>query len=88
MIKTNTSPGQLHMLVGAQSSPLRARLRTHKVFTVDQIVVVFLPKIPLFLHKNICCGCVLESPRRGDSNTHPQHMFLWRNIKNCHFLLF
>ena len=25
-----------------------------------------------------CCGCVLESPRRGDSNTHPQHMILWR----------
>ena len=30
------------------------------------------------LHKNICCGCSLESPRRGDSNEHPQHMFLWR----------
>ena len=22
----------------------------------------------IFLHKIICCGCVLESPRRGDSN--------------------
>ena len=30
------------------------------------------------LHKIICCGCVLESPHRGDSNTHPEHMILWR----------
>ena len=29
----------------------------------------------ILLHKIICCGCVLESPRRGDSNTHPKHMF-------------
>ena len=28
------------------------------------------------LHKNLCCGCSLESPRRGDSNEHPQHRFL------------
>ena len=27
-------------------------------------------------------GCVLESPHRGDSNTHPKHMILWRNIEN------
>ena len=25
------------------------------------------------------CGYSLESPRRGDSNEYPQHMFLWRN---------
>ena len=26
---------------------------------------------------NLCCGCSLESPRRGDSNNeHPQHRFL------------
>ena len=36
----------------------------------------------------ICLGCVLESPRRGDSNTHPQHMTLWRNIEIKHFLSF
>ena len=30
----------------------------------------------IFLHKIICCGCVLESPHRGDSNTHPKHMIL------------
>ena len=35
-------------------------------------------KFSIFLHKIICCGCVLESPHRGDSNTHPQHMLLWR----------
>ena len=28
------------------------------------------------LHTNLCCGCSLESPRRGDSNEHPQHRFL------------
>ena len=67
---------------------LRERLRTHEVFKVDKIVVVFLPKIPPALNKIICCGCVLESPRRGDSNTHQQHMVLWRNIENCHFLSF
>ena len=27
-----------------------------------------------FSIKIICCGCVLESPHRGDSNTHPKHM--------------
>ena len=34
----------------------------------------------IFLHKSIhvCCGCVLESPHRGDSNTHPKRMNLWR----------
>ena len=26
------------------------------------------------LHKNLCCGCSLEPPRRGDSNEYPQHM--------------
>ena len=29
----------------------------------------------LFLHKNLCCGCSLESPRRGNSKEHPQHRF-------------
>ena len=33
-------------------------------------------------HKIICFGCVLESPHRGDSNTHPQHMILWRTYDN------
>ena len=35
------------------------------------------------LHKNICCGYSLESPQRGDSNEHPQHMFygeMWKII--------
>ena len=27
-------------------------------------------------------GCVLESPHRGDSNTHLQHMILWRYYDN------
>ena len=27
------------------------------------------------IHKNLCCGCSLESPRRDDSNEHPQHRF-------------
>ena len=33
-------------------------------------------------HKNICCWYSLESPRRGDSNEYPQHMFLWSNKQN------
>ena len=33
----------------------------------------------IFLHKIICCGCVLESPQRGDSNTHPKHTILIRD---------
>ena len=36
----------------------------------------------IFLHKIICCGCVSESPHRGDSNTHPKHMILWRTYDN------
>ena len=39
-------------------------------------------KFSIFLHKIICCGCVLESPHRGDSNTHPKHMILWRIYDN------
>ena len=38
--------------------------------------------LSIFLHKIICCGCVLESPQRGDSNTHPQHMILWITAGN------
>ena len=29
----------------------------------------------LFLHENVCCGYLLESPRRGNSNEYQQHMF-------------
>ena len=36
----------------------------------------------------MCCGCVLESPQGGDSNTHPQHIILWRNIENFTFYHF
>ena len=32
------------------------------------------------LHKIICRGCVLESPSRGDSNTHPQHILFYGEI--------
>ena len=46
-------------------------------------------KFSSILHKNICCGYslesprrALESPRRGDSNEYPQHVFLWRNKQN------
>ena len=27
----------------------------------------------LFLLKNVCCGYLLEAPRRGASNEYPQH---------------
>ena len=29
----------------------------------------------LFLHKNVCCVCSLESPCQGDSNDLTQHTF-------------
>ena len=43
--------------------------------TVEKIRRVFGDNL-LFLHKNICCGYSVESPCQGDSNEHPQHMFL------------
>ena len=39
-----------------------------------------------YFYKNICCGYSLESPRWGNSNEYPQHMFLWRTDKN-YFLI-
>ena len=45
-------------------------------------------KFSIFLHKIICCGCVLESPHRGDSNTHPKHMILWRIYDKVKILVF
>ena len=66
---------------------LRERLRTHKVFTKDQCFYLNYHKFSIKSYV-ICFECVLESPRRGDSNTHPQHMILWRNIENYPFLSF
>ena len=45
--------------------------RRNKV-RVDDNSKIFLSN----LHKNLCFGCSLESPRRGDSNEYPQHRFL------------
>ena len=39
---------------------------------------------PLIYSKNICCGYLLESPQRCDSNKYPQHMFL--GVLNTIFL--
>ena len=38
----------------------------------------------LFTPRNIYCGYLLESPRRGDSNKYPQHMLL--GVLNTVFL--
>ena len=52
--------------------------------TVEQIRRVFEDNFRHFLHKNVCCGYSLESPRRGDwqgdSNDHPQHMDNYRKL--------
>ena len=32
--------------------------------------------LSLYTLRNICCGYLLESPQRGDSNKYPWHMFL------------
>ena len=39
---------------------------------------IFKVGLGLFLHKNLCCWCSLESPcvLGGNSNAHPQHRFL------------
>ena len=34
------------------------------------------PFLSLFTPRNICCGYLLESPRRGDCNKYPRFMFL------------
>ena len=47
---------------------------------------VFLSQLSKNLHRAICRGCVSESPRRGDSNAHPRHVILCRNIDKYHFL--
>ena len=49
------------------------RLRTHKVFAKDQCSYLNYHKFSI---------------NRGDSNTHPQHMILWKNIENYPFLAF
>ena len=36
----------------------------------------------LYLHKNIYCGYLLETPQWGTSNEYPQSSFLWRWKKN------
>ena len=38
----------------------------------------------LIYSEKICCGYLLESPQRGDSNIYPQHMFL--GVLNTVFL--
>ena len=60
---------------------------THYV-NVSVLIKFSQKTLSFFLHKIICCGCVLELPHRGDSNTYPQHMILWRNIETFHFLSF
>ena len=30
----------------------------------------------------VCCGYSLESPRQGDSNEYPKHVFYWRTEEN------
>ena len=52
---------------------LHEQLRTHKVITKDEIVVVwFFLNCQQFYNKSY--GSVLEAPRRGDSNTDAQLM--------------
>ena len=79
--------GYLHCITQENSEGSGKRLCcSHTQYTVEQIRRVFDDNwriIFIILHKNICCGYSLESPRRGDSNEHPQHIiFLWRNKQN------
>ena len=58
------------------------------------VLIKFSQKTSVFylnyhvLHKIICFGCVLESPRGGNSNAHPKDMNLWRKLKIIHFYHF
>ena len=71
---------------GSLKLSLRERLRTHKSYKVFTMIIVISPELPKVLLKIICCGHVLESPPRGDSNICPQHMILRRNLEQYHFL--
>ena len=44
--------------------------------------MIITGEFSIVLHKNICCGYSLESPRCGNSNEYRQLMFLWRNNEN------
>ena len=46
---------------------------------------IFFAQLPQVLHRIICCGYLLESLWRGDSNRSSQHVTLRRNY---HFLSF
>ena len=39
------------------------------------------------LHRDLCCGCSLESPRRGDSNGRPRRGFVWRDMRKYHLIV-
>ena len=68
-----------------QGLPSRKHLRTkvtpdlHLTYSKNggNLGLVLNDKEWKFLHKIICCGDLLESPRGGDSNRSPQHMILW-----------
>ena len=87
-----------HGDVAADTPVKETSLDCYSCISTHYVIVSILIKLSLKtcvfiliiikLHKIICRGCVLESPRRGDSNTLPQHMILWRNIENFPFLSF
>ena len=62
--------------------------KTETLHYMNVIVLIKFSQKTSVLHKIICFGCVLESPHRGDSNTHPKHIILWRYIENYPFLSF
>ena len=58
------------MYIGIFSFSCEQNIKTIKVWDISQNL---RPNMGLI---DLCCGCSLESPRRGDSNEHPQHRFL------------
>ena len=78
--------GIIHMNKNRVMRILESKREMH--YAKVSVLINFSQKSSVFtliivrLHKIICFGCVLESPRRGDSNTHSQHMILWRNIRD------
>ena len=77
----NKSTGQFSR---SWSAPLYLLRRTDKVHNCWYLMII-KRWFCWFPHKNLCCGCSLESPGRGDYNEHPQDRFLWRTDKIFQF---
>ena len=59
----------------SRQGKLELKSVNHSARSGGIIVILF----SIFFHVNVCCVFTLESPHRGDSNKHTQHIII--NIK-------